>query len=72
MELQQELQRIYDSEINVRIESFWDGGWRLLLGDALNGFTPQQSARTAEEIAPTLQAMIKEHYPDSAYARSIA
>ncbi len=33
--MKEELQKIYDSEINVRIESFWDAGWRvaIMVGD---------------------------------------
>jgi hypothetical protein len=33
----EELQRIYDSGINIRIESLWDGGWRAAVGDEMNG-----------------------------------
>jgi hypothetical protein len=32
------LQALYESEINCRIESFWDGGWVGLLDNELNGF----------------------------------
>jgi len=37
-ELEQELQKIYDSEINISIGWFWDGGITLRLGDEMNGF----------------------------------
>jgi hypothetical protein len=33
-----ELQKIYDSEINVRIGWFWDGGIEIRLGDDMNGY----------------------------------
>jgi len=33
-----ELQKIYDSEINISIGWFWDGGITLRLGDEMNGF----------------------------------
>src|SRR5258706_6853570 len=36
--LEQELQRIYDSEINVRIGWLWDGGSDVRLGDGMDGF----------------------------------
>ena len=39
MQPQNILQALYDSEINCRIESFWDGGWIGWLGDEQNGFT---------------------------------
>ena len=32
-----ELQKIYDSEINVRISWLWDGGIDVMLGDEVNG-----------------------------------
>jgi hypothetical protein len=32
------LQALYASEINCRVESFWDGGWIGQLGDEMNGF----------------------------------
>ena len=32
------LQALYDSEINCRIEIFWEGGWTAWLGDDMNGF----------------------------------
>jgi hypothetical protein len=33
-----ELQRIYDSEINVSISWLWDCGFEVRLGDEVNGF----------------------------------
>ena len=38
-----ELQRIYDSEINLRIDWLWDGGIRVALGDEMNGFVAEES-----------------------------
>ena len=37
MDLAAELQKIYDSEINVEISWLWDGGIEVRLGDHLNG-----------------------------------
>jgi hypothetical protein len=31
-----EVQKIYDSEINLRISWFWDGGIEIRLGDDMN------------------------------------
>ncbi len=36
MDLAVELQKIYDSEINVRIGWLWDGGIEVRLGDEVN------------------------------------
>jgi hypothetical protein len=33
-----ELQKIYDSEINVSFSWLWDGGIDVKLGDEMNGF----------------------------------
>jgi hypothetical protein len=32
------LQRLYDSEINFEVSCFWDAGFDVRLGDAVNGF----------------------------------
>src|SRR4051794_41297797 len=32
------LQDLYDSEINYTIATFWDAGFRVMLGDDLDGF----------------------------------
>jgi hypothetical protein len=32
------LQRLYDSEINFEVAGFYDAGFDVRLGDALNGF----------------------------------
>lgn len=31
------MQRLYNSEINCGLSSFWDGGWTVWIGDELNG-----------------------------------
>jgi hypothetical protein len=41
MDLADELQKIYDSEINVEISWLWDGGIEVRLGDRLNGFVAE-------------------------------
>jgi hypothetical protein len=32
------MQRLYDSEINATMSSFWDDGFYVKLGDEMNGF----------------------------------
>ena len=68
--LETELQRIYDSEINVRIDWLWDGGIDVRLGDELNGYLAQENASSIDGIVPWLQEMIAHFYPDS-YLREI-
>jgi hypothetical protein len=43
MDLAAELQRIYDSEINVEIGWFWDGGIDVRLGDKMNGYLAEEN-----------------------------
>ena len=71
MELAAELQKIYDSEINVSISWLWDGGMDVRLGDAVNGFRAEETFADAAEIAPWLQQAIAHFYPNSTYARSL-
>ena len=57
-----ELQKIYDSEINVRIGWFWDGGIEIRLGDDMNGYLAEETVRTVAEIVPWLQEAIAHFY----------
>ena len=43
-----ELQRIYDSEINVRIGWLWDGGIEVRLGDDMNGYLAEETVTVGE------------------------
>ena len=65
--LEHELQKIYDSEINVHISWLWDGGIDIKLGDDMNGFDAETQVKTAGQIVPWLQDAIRKHYPTSKY-----
>src|ERR1700693_4561929 len=71
MDLPIELQRIYDSEINVEIGWLWDGGIDVRLGDKMNGYLAEENVRAVAEILPWRQEAIAHFYPDSEYARSL-
>jgi len=71
VDLTGELQKIYDSEINVRISWFWDGGIDVQLGDDVNGFLAQESVASIDEILFWLQEAIAHFYPASTYAASL-
>src|SRR5215471_5288245 len=71
MDFAAELQRIYDSEINVQIGWFWDGGIDVRLGDKMNGYLAEENVNALAEVLPWLQEAIAHFYPDSAYARSL-
>ena len=43
-----ELQKIYDSEINVRISWLWDGGIDVRLGDDMNGYLGRRECSVHE------------------------
>jgi hypothetical protein len=57
------LQALYDSEINFRIECFWDGGFNWQLGDELNGWKEFGGGDTIEEAAEDLWAAAEKIYP---------
>ena len=50
-----ELQKIYDSEINLRIGWFWDGGMEIRLGDDMNGYLAEETVSTVAGTVPWLQ-----------------
>ena len=63
MALEEELQKIYDSEIHVDIGWLWHGGIDVSIG---NGeFTG--NVQTVAEVLPWLQETIAKHYPESKY-----
>ena len=64
VDLTSELQKIYDSEINLRIAWLWDGGIEVRLGDEMNGFLAEENVRSVPEIVPWLQEAIAHFLPD--------
>ena len=72
VDLAGELQRIYDSEINIRIGWLWDGGIDMRLGDEVNGFVAEENGPSVAEIVPWLQEAIAHFYPDSRYAACLS
>jgi hypothetical protein len=70
--LAEELQKIYDSEINVRISWLWDGGIDVWLGDDMNGYVAEDKVASVAEIIPWLQEAIAHFYPSSTYASGLS
>ncbi len=66
-----ELQWIYDSEINVRISWLWDGGIDVRLGDEMNRYLAEENVSSTGHIVSWLQESIAHFYPDSTYAKSL-
>ena len=65
VDLVAELQKIYNSEINIRISWLWDGGIEVWFGDVMNGFLAQETVGCTAEIALWLQEAIAHFYPES-------
>ena len=61
------LQRLYDSEINVTVSSFYEDGFYVKLGDEMNGFVAEGRCHTWADVEEWLTAMARIHYPTSAF-----
>ena len=69
MQPQDILQAMYDSEINCRVESFWDDGWIGWLGDETNGFPfAKVRGKTLAECVNNLASQACSVYPMSEFA----
>lgn len=64
------LAKLYASELNCELSSFWDVQWRVRLGDEQNGFVADSVDMLLElsEIGSWLCAEVPKHYPDSEFA----
>jgi len=71
MALPTELQKIYDSEINIEISWLWDGGIDVRLGDSLNGYVAETNVPLVADITAWLQEAIAHFYPNSTYAEGL-
>ena len=75
MDLAAELQKIYDSEINIRINWLWDCGIDVRLGDQMNGFLAEEtSADAAANRDPEVRAAAAQRLfrPPSTGARPLS
>jgi hypothetical protein len=80
--LEQVLQQLHDSEINAGVQTFYDTGMRVWIGDDANGIRTETTIdRTASFVAPRkwpegvtaaswLHEVALRLYPDSKYAKS--
>jgi hypothetical protein len=65
------LDAMYASEINCRIESFYDGGWVGWLGDNVNGFPfALMRGKTFDECVRHLAGQACSVYPMSVFANA--
>ena len=63
------IQDLYASEINARLEWFYDGGFSVSLGDVLSGWKATNNFRTFTEAVNWLRTQAIERHPESAFAR---
>lgn len=66
------LQELYNSEINFKIETLWDGGFDWFLGDNLNGYKAEGSSQTLDEALGELAVAAFREYPDSVFTKARA
>jgi hypothetical protein len=71
MDLTIELQKIYDSEINIEIGWLWDGGIEVRLGDKMSAYLAEENLASAAEILPWFQEAIAHFFPTSTDASSL-
>lgn len=65
------IDHLYADEINVRVESFYDRGFEVALGDRMNGFVARtEGLRSFAEVLGWLHAAVLQHFPESTYART--
>lgn len=65
------LQRLYASEINASVETFWDNGYRVKLGDPLNGYRAETTVQTWNEVEVWLEEQACRHFPSSEFTRQV-
>lgn len=66
------LQGLYDNEINVGFQAFWDGGWTVWIGDEINGHAAGEHFKRDSfgEIADWLKMTAEARYPKLKEGRS--
>ena len=59
------LEALYDHEINVGLQSFWDGGWTVWIGDDMNGHLAELGVERDEfhRITPWLIDVAERRFP---------
>lgn len=63
------LQAIYNSEINFTLENFWDGGFRVTIGDDCNGILAvDHSIYGIENAVDRLVELVLITHPKSKFA----
>jgi hypothetical protein len=66
-QLQTELQKVYDSEINIEISWVPNGPINVKLGNEYYGFDEEGTVTNMAAVLTLLQEAIHRHYPESKY-----
>ena len=77
--LERVMRQLHDSEINAGVETFYDAGMRVWLGDTINGIQAETSIKPTDQQWPAdvtaaswLHAVALRLYPQSNYAKASA
>ena len=62
------LQALYNSEINIEMKWFWDGGIEYRIGDELNGWKYESQKQTVREAVTDIARNACRVYPASGFA----
>lgn len=73
MNLEKLLQKVYASEINIKIETFWDAGYTVSVGGSeMDGWKRTESVEGIDELKEFIIDSILELYPNSRFAKEWA
>jgi hypothetical protein len=64
------LDDLYTSEINFRIETDWNAGYKVALGDEYSGYVAETTVGTFDQACAWLRTAAISHYPHSDIARA--
>lgn len=59
------LQQLYDNEINFKIETFWDNGFNVAIGDQMNGYKAETTVETFDEAVKWLTEQADVLFPET-------
>jgi hypothetical protein len=72
MDLGKVICALHDSEINGEVSWFYDGVWRVRLGDEANGYDAEAVVTGPDEATEWLHENAVRLFPDSGYAKRFA
>lgn len=64
------IDELYDSEINFSISVFWDMGFKVEIGDQVNGILDIQHFETIREAIAWLAVSAVKYFPQSEFAEN--